>query len=80
MEQRIGAPEQFVDSQRAAEFLAVPRRTLLNMARRGSIPAHPLGDGLRHIWRFRLSELASWVQAKAIQSISHRGRNEREFS
>ncbi len=41
-------PEQFVDGQRAAEFLGMPRKTILNLARQGSIPAHPLGDGLRH--------------------------------
>jgi excisionase family DNA binding protein len=72
--------EQFVDGQRAADFLGVPRKTLLTLARRGSIPAYPLGDGMRHTWRFRLSELASCIQAKAVESGSHRGRNEREFS
>lgn len=73
-------PERFVDGQRAADFLGMPRKTLLNLARRGSIPAHPLGDGIRHTWRFRLSELASWVQSKKVESGSHRGRNERQFS
>jgi excisionase family DNA binding protein len=68
--------EQFVDGQRAAEFLGLPRKTLLNLARRGSVPAHPLGDGMRHTWRFRLSELASWVQSKTVESGSHRGRKE----
>jgi excisionase family DNA binding protein len=57
-------PEQFVDGQRAAEFLGMPRKTILNLARQGSIPAHPLGDGLRHTWRFRLSELAAWVESR----------------
>jgi hypothetical protein len=33
--------EQFVDGQRAAEFLGLPRKTLLNLARRGSVPANP---------------------------------------
>jgi hypothetical protein len=33
--------EQFVDGQRAAEFLGLPRKTLLNLARRGSVaPIH----------------------------------------
>jgi len=68
--------EQFVDGQRAADFLGLPRKTLLNLARRGSVPAHPLGDGMRHTWRFRLSELASWVQSKTVESGSHRGRKE----
>jgi len=66
--------EQFVDGQRAAEFLGLPRKTLLNLARRGTVPAHPIGDGMRHIWRFRLSELASWIESKTVESDSHRGR------
>ena len=68
--------EQFVDGQRAAEFLGLPRKTLLNLARRGSIPAHPLGEDIRHTWRFRISELASWVQSKTVESGSHRGQRE----
>lgn len=70
------AQEQFVDGQRAADFLGLPRKTLLNLARRGSVPAYPIGEGRRHIWRFRLSELSSWVQSKTIESDSHRGRRE----
>jgi excisionase family DNA binding protein len=45
--------EQFVDSQRAAEFLGLPRKTLLNLARGSSVPAHPIGDEMRHTSRFR---------------------------
>jgi len=66
--------EQFVDGQRAAEFLGLPRKTLLNLARRGTVPAHPIGDGMRHTWRFRLSELASWIESKTVESDSHRGQ------
>ena len=68
--------EQYVDGQRAAEFLGLPRKTLLNLARRGSVPAYPIGDGTRHIWRFRLSELSTWVQSKTVELDSHRGRRE----
>lgn len=70
------AEEQFVDGQRAADFLGLPRKTLLNLARRGLVPAYPIGEGTRHIWRFRLSELSSWVQSKTIELDSHRGRRE----
>jgi hypothetical protein len=45
--------EQFLDGQRAAEFLGLPRKTLLNLARRSSVPAHPIGDGMSHTSRFR---------------------------
>ena len=68
--------EQFVDGQKAAEFLGLPRKTLLNLARRGTVPAHPLGEGIRHTWRFRISELAFWVQSKTVESDSHRGQRE----
>jgi excisionase family DNA binding protein len=44
--------EQFFDGQRAAEFLGLPRKTLLNLARRSSVPAHPIGDGMRQTSRF----------------------------
>ena len=50
--------EPFVDATRAAEFLSVTARYLLGLARRGHIPAHPLGSGQRKQWRFRLSELS----------------------
>ena len=45
--------EQFLDGQRAAEFLGLPRKTLLNLPRRSSVPAHPIGDGMSHTSRFR---------------------------
>ena len=34
--------EQFIDGQRAAEFLGLPRKTLLNLARRNSVTAYPI--------------------------------------
>ena len=37
--------EHFVDGQRAAEFLGLPRKTLLNLARRCSVQSKlPKGD------------------------------------
>ncbi|HWC19883.1 MAG TPA: hypothetical protein VG498_22915 [Terriglobales bacterium] len=52
-------PEPFVDAHRAAEFLFLTPRRVLELARKGTVPAHPLGDGVRKVWRFRLSELAA---------------------
>jgi excisionase family DNA binding protein len=60
-------PESFVDAQKAAEFLSISRRHLLQLARRGAIPAHPLG-GIRRVWRFRLSELADSIGNKVVAS------------
>jgi excisionase family DNA binding protein len=42
----------------AAEFLMVKRKTILEWARSGTIPAHRYGRGKRVVWRFRISELA----------------------
>jgi len=50
-------PERFVDAASAAEFLSITPRRVLDMARAGLLPAHPLSIGLRCEWRFRLSEL-----------------------
>ncbi len=62
----VGQPviEPFVDADRSAGFLGVTRRRVLEMARAGEIPGHPIGRGKRKTWRFRLSELAEAVAAE----------------
>lgn len=72
--------EPFVDAERAASFLAISRKTLLAKSRNGHLPGHPIGDGPRKIWRFRLSELSRWLEQEALKLDSHRGRNERDLS
>jgi excisionase family DNA binding protein len=57
--------EPFVDADAVAEFLSVKRKTVLEWARRGAIPAHAWGTGGRKVWRFLISEIAS--HAKPIQ-------------
>jgi hypothetical protein len=59
LQERVPYPERFVDSIAAAEFLSITPRRALDLARAGVIPAHPLGDGKRRVWRFRLSEIES---------------------
>lgn len=51
-------PEPFVDAHRAATFLQLKHRRILELARSGELPGYRLGSGVRRIWRFRLSELA----------------------
>ena len=53
--------EGFVDAVRAAEFLCLRPRHVLELARAGKLPGHAIGDGARRVWRFRLSELAAAV-------------------
>jgi hypothetical protein len=55
------ALEPFVTAKEAAAFLRIASRRLLEMARSGQLPAHPIGCGKRHTWRFRLSELAQAI-------------------
>jgi Helix-turn-helix domain len=50
--------ERFVDALQGAEFLGIRPRRLLELARAGHLPGHPIGQGRRKTWRFRLSELA----------------------
>ena len=60
--------EPFVDATKAAEFLHLRPRRVLELARRGLIPAYPLGNGRRRVWRFRLAELASALGSYAVNS------------
>ena len=57
------APESFVDSITAAEFLSIKPRRVLEMARAHQIPAHPIGTGGRKTWRFRLYEIEASLSA-----------------
>jgi hypothetical protein len=53
--------EYFVDAAEAAAFLKVAVRRVKEFARKGIIPAHPLGEGSRKVWRFLLSELSEYM-------------------
>lgn len=57
-------PEYYVDAAVAAKFLGVCRPMVLKMARDDAIPAYPLGDGQRKVWRFLLSELDEWMRGR----------------
>jgi excisionase family DNA binding protein len=66
--------EPFVDAERAATFLAMPRKTLLTLAHQGRLPAHGVaGRGRRKIWKFRISELDSWMRIE-VTSECDQGR------
>ena len=57
--------EYFVDADEAARFLKLDRRTVLQWARDGRIPAHPLDPrAARKDWRFLLSELDTWLRSQ----------------
>jgi excisionase family DNA binding protein len=72
--------EYYVDASVAARFLGLHRRTLLRMAREGMVPAHPLGEGERKLWRFLLSELDDWMQERVNSGRRPCSSKERSFS
>jgi hypothetical protein len=65
--------EPFVDAIQGAEFLGIRPRRLLEMARAGKIPGHPIGHGKRKTWRFRLSELAEAMAQEKPMLTLHKG-------
>jgi hypothetical protein len=58
--------EPFVDAVEVAEFLHLRPRRVLELARRREIPAYPLGQGKRRVWRFQLSEVADAVRRRSV--------------
>jgi len=52
-------------------------KTLVKWAREGTggIPAHPLGEGKRRIWRFFQHELEAWVEGKRGGRAASNGRH-----
>jgi len=68
------ALEGFVDADEAGKFLSLNRRRILELARVGKLPGHPIGDGARRMWRFRLSELAAAVSSTKKSWFSSRQR------
>jgi len=71
--------EPFVDAERAASFLSMRRKTLLELARRGKLPGHPVGAGQRRMWKFRISELDHWM-SQAVNSSQRPGLGSRRIS
>lgn len=66
--------EGFVDADEAGKFLSINRRRILELARAGKLPAHPIGEGARRVWRFRLSEIAAAITSKTKPWFSSRQR------
>ncbi len=74
---QLTSQEPFVDAERAAAFLDLRRKTLLELARKGKLPGYPIGFGRRRMWKFRISELEHWMQrevnsAQRLRSCSRR--------
>jgi phage terminase Nu1 subunit (DNA packaging protein) len=66
--------ETYVDADAVAAFLKMKRKTVLEWARRGIVPAHSWGQGRRKVWRFLISEIAR--QGNPVQSTIEDGSPE----
>ena len=58
--------ERLLDSQEAAKLLNIHPKTIVQMARRGEIPAMRIGK----FWRFRASALDKWVRSAVDSSTT----------
>ena len=55
----------FLNPEQAAEFLGgLNTRTVTRWAREGYLPAYPVGEGKRRIWRFWRSDLEDWMLSR----------------
>ena len=60
-----GSREEYMNSREAASYLHVKHRTLLEWARKGIVPAIPLGGGAqRTTWLFMRSAIDQAMRAK----------------
>jgi hypothetical protein len=53
--------KHFLNPDEAADVLRMDSRTLVRWARLGQVPAHPMGEGKRRLWRFIETELIHWL-------------------
>lgn len=52
----------FLNAEQAAQFLGgLNTRTVTGWSREGYLPAYPLGEGKRRIWRYFKEDLAAWM-------------------
>ena len=56
--------EPFIDAESVAKLLGITPRRVIQMARLGELPAHPLGRGIRRTWRFLMSEIVAFLRAR----------------
>ena len=55
---------RLMDPREAAAYLHLDEKTITRWARKGYLPAHPLGEGKRKFWRFLEHELLDWLNAQ----------------
>jgi excisionase family DNA binding protein len=69
---------EWMTAAEAAECLKVERRTLLQWVRQGKTRAFQLSGTVRHVWRFKQSDLDAMLAPSSAGSAD--GRQQLEFS
>jgi hypothetical protein len=60
-----GRTHRFLTADEASVFLGgLNSRTLTRWAREGYVPAYPIGEGKRRLWRFLTEDLERWMLAR----------------
>jgi hypothetical protein len=62
--------EPYVDAREGASFLHMHPKTLMRLAREGSVRAYSFSEGTRRHWRFLISELDKWMKTR-VNSSTH---------
>jgi excisionase family DNA binding protein len=62
---------RFLSPDQAARYLGgLNSRTVSRWAREGYMPAYPIGEGKRRLWRFLESDLEEWMRSRRTGSLS----------
>jgi hypothetical protein len=62
---------KFLDPEQAAVFLGgLNSRTVTRWAREGYLPAYPIGEGKRRLWRFLEHDLEQWMLARRTGTLT----------
>ena len=54
----------------AAAFLGLDDKTITRWARKGYLPAHPMGEGKKKYWRFFEHELLAWLLGQSDEAVA----------
>ena len=61
----------FINAEEAAAYLGgMNHRTMTRWAREGYIPAYPIGEGKKRLWRFLEADLESWMLARRTGTLT----------
>jgi len=66
-----GETKRYMSAEDAAAYLGgLNSRTVTRWAREGYLPAFPIGEGKRRLWRFLAVDLDLWMTARKTGQIA----------